>query len=444
MPNPLASRNRQKTGSVRKWGSWALVSFVPFVLLPFLSTSCADREGYPEDLDYPARTDLIVDETPKLSPNNLSAPGAFEKSIADLALVGGKILDPAANQDPWRAELNELLKEHFGTPAFPRVGASKDGLESAANALNLDPKTLELGSMAYRRHCLQCHGLAGDGRGASGIWVHPAPRDFRQGKFKFLSTSTARNLNRPSRDDLVRTFKVGVHGTSMPAFGLLAEEELQAIASYVIHLSIRGEMEFTILRTLLKPKSQIVFLFENFLPDEEVSKDQEKLSVFVPKYLKEILSQYALAEKSILQAPEYPYKDEDLPESIKRGHRLFSSQAPDALGCVSCHVDYGRSSPWQYDEWGSVSRPSNLTSGIFKGGRRPIDLYWRMKRGIPPSKMPAVTITGGDEDKKIWDLINFIENAPYPAKLPPEVREAIYGKSGRLAPAASSEKPKHQ
>lgn len=433
MPTPQPNSNRLIPGLFR-----TLVCCTPF-----LFASCADREGYPEDVVYPARTDWVVDESPKLTPNNPSPPGGFDRSIGELALVGGKILDPNTTPEPLRAELNQVLVDLFGTPALPRVGSKDSKDADLINSLKLDAKSLEKGSVSYRRNCLHCHGLAGDGRGSSGLWVHPAPRDFRQGRFKFISTSASKNLNRARREDLLRTIKMGLHGTSMPAFGVLDTEELEALTSYVVHLSLRGEMEFTVLRTMLKPKAQLTFLFENFLPDEEVSKDQEKLSVFVPKYLKEVLNQYATAEKQVLTPPEYPYQDKDLAESIKRGHRLFSSQAPDALGCVSCHIDYGRQSPWQYDEWGSVNRPSNLTSGIYKGGRRPIDLFWRLKRGIPPSKMPAVTLTGGDEDKKIWDLINFIEHVPYPAKLPEEVREAVYGKSGRLASAPATSSASH-
>ncbi len=395
--------------------------------------SCADKEGYPDDLPYPQRVDLIVEEAPKLSPNNPSPPGGLEKSIANLGLVGGKILDPVKLPEATQTEITKLLAEQFGTPAQPRVGDGKTNLPELGKKLKLDSQTLAQGSVAYRRNCLHCHGLSGDGKGSSGLWVHPPPRDFRQGRFKFISTNPAKNLNRPRREDILRTIRMGLHGTSMPAFGILPTEELEALASYVIHLGIRGEVEFTIEKTLLKPQSQVLNLFENYLPDEEVSKDQETLAFFVPKFLQEIVRQYHTAESQVLVPPEYPFKDSELSDSIRRGFRLFSSQAPDALGCVSCHIDYGRQSPWQYDEWGSLNRPSNLTAGIYKGGRRPLDLFWRIKRGIPPSKMPAATLTGEDEGKKTWDLVNFIEALPFPATLPEEVRNAVYGSTGRIA-----------
>src|SRR5262249_25285115 len=106
----------------------------------------------------------------------------------------------------------------------------------------------------YRRHCLHCHGLAGDGRGPTGPWVSPHPRDYRQGLFKFMSTATAVTNRKPRRSDLLRVLHNGVDGTSMPAFGLLPEHELSYLARYVTHLSIRGEVEFDTLATLLDEK----------------------------------------------------------------------------------------------------------------------------------------------------------------------------------------------
>jgi hypothetical protein len=76
-----------------------------FALALLGTCSCADREGYPDDLSYPARTDLIVEESPKLTPNNPPPPGGLEKSIAKLSEVGGKILDPAKFPEPTKTEL---------------------------------------------------------------------------------------------------------------------------------------------------------------------------------------------------------------------------------------------------------------------------------------------------------------------------------------------------
>ena len=41
------------------------------------------------------------------------------------------------------------------------------------------------------------------------------------------------------------------------------------------------------------------------------------------------------------------------------------------------------------DVWDNPLRPANLIEGTYKGGRRPLDLYWRIAKGINGAKMPA-------------------------------------------------------
>src|SRR5205085_2022380 len=113
--------------------------------------------------------------------------------------------------------------------------------KALAGDLKLDRKTLEKGSAIFRKQCLHCHGLPGDGRGPTGPWVNPHPRDFRQGFFKFASTDPA--IGKPRREDIRRTLLNGIDGTSMPSFHLLPADDLENLISYVIHLSIRGEAE---------------------------------------------------------------------------------------------------------------------------------------------------------------------------------------------------------
>ena len=44
-------------------------------------------------------------------------------------------------------------------------------------------------------------------------------------------------------------------------------------------------------------------------------------------------------------------------------------------GCLSCHTGFGRESTFKYDDWGTIVKPANLTNNMYRGGRRPIDLY---------------------------------------------------------------------
>src|SRR5207253_9865578 len=105
------------------------------------------------------------------------------------------------------------------------------------------------------------HGLAGDGRGPAGAWLNPHPRDYRSGEFKFASAVPKKGSRKPRREDLLRTLRVGIDGTSMPSFALLEEKSaagedrdlqpLEALASYVIHLSLRGQMEFSLMQRVI-------------------------------------------------------------------------------------------------------------------------------------------------------------------------------------------------
>ncbi len=401
------------------------------VVCIFLISGCStNNDNYPDDVVYPFRADLIVDEVPKLTRDRLPGPGQLDKAIAQIKELGGKTLNPRDLPENLRTELDTELQLTFGSPYKPTVGIpAHTEIISLAKALKLDDETLAAGSKLYRRNCLHCHGLAGDGRGPTGPWVSPHPRDFRQGKFKFISSNAGGNKIKPRREDILRSLKAGVEGTSMPAFGLLGEQALEQLTSYVLHLSLRGEVEFETTRTLLKKKNVVSELFE-LLPDEEPAK--ETVQEFVKLYLKDLLKAYQKADAKGIDPAVYPnFTDAELLESVKRGFHLFSSSASDAFGCVSCHQDYGRQPLYQYDDWGTLVRPSNLTLSIYRGGRRPMDIYWRIKRGIPPSKMPAVTVPANEESQKIWDLVNFIEALPFPGLLPDEVRSKVYGQATR-------------
>ena len=43
----------------------------------------------------------------------------------------------------------------------------------------------------YLEHCVQCHGISGDGRGPTAAFLNPYPRDFRLGKFQIQIDSIA-------------------------------------------------------------------------------------------------------------------------------------------------------------------------------------------------------------------------------------------------------------
>jgi len=383
------------------------------VLFGIVLLSGCNPDPYPEDLTYPLRTDLlVVQDYPESGIPAAEPLGNVESMIVRIQeKEKDKVLDPATLDSKQLDQLQEELDRLFGTPAEPTVKSKNPTL---IKTLALDDKTLAAGSVLYRRHCVHCHGLTGDGRGPTAGWVHPHPRDYRRGLFKF--TSVSKGGGRARREDLLRTLREGIEGTSMPTFRLLPEEQLEQLVSYVVHLSIRGEVEFEVMKGLQKPRGS-------------VSKQVE--AALIP-----VARAWVSAQQDDSRIVPHPYPYEGDPanppkDSILRGYQLFVGDA----ACIGCHTDYGRNNSFRYDAWGTLVRPANLTAGVYRGGRRPIDIYYRIHSGIAPSNMAATADSIANDPRKMWDLVNFVKALPYPAMLPDNekeelnVRKKVYGLS---------------
>ena len=275
-----------------------------------------------------------------------------------------------------RTKIAETLEKHFGTPETPRLEGSS----------LVSQERLESGSELYRIHCLHCHGVTGDGAGPTAPFLYPRPRDYRLGVFKFTSTDYG---VAPTEDDLRRTLDEGIPGTSMPSFKLLTEEELEALLDYVILLSMRGQVE----RLLVEEA--------DFGPLEDD---------LIGEQIEFVAAQWESASEKVLQPREaMPAYNEEL---ALKGRALFLSTT--GAGCVGCHGQDFRGRGQQEmkpDDWGYTIRPADLTLGIYRGGRRPIDLYWRIATGISGTPMPGSRSTRSDEE--IWQLVHFVRALPY-------------------------------
>ena len=445
-------------------------------LVAFLVAGCSSFDSlrsirYPTSLRYPLRQDLLVEKL-QGEIRTLPPPGDLDEHIRHAIDKDkeAKALDPGKLGKEDARELRIALREVFGTPRSPRI-APRDSEEKSEARESYEawrgkwmrdlgfkrpdelsrvispedeeadekegetgPPTsiLGRGSILYRRHCLHCHGLSGDGRGPTGPWVHPHPRDYRRGVFKFISTGVLtssggeRGDRKPRRDDIKRVLRQGIDGTSMPSFALLEEHELNYLTSYVIHLSLRGEVEYDTMSKLLADPEK------NNL-DRLRSTDEPSIAQHVYSTAARLLISWAdsNSDKPIEATPyTEPTDDKQRHASIRQGQKLFIT-----AGCVGCHTDYGRQVPFRYDLWGTLVRPANLTVSTYRGGRRPIDLYWRIKGGIPPSNMPRPKLS----DEEYWHLVNFVRALPYPKMLPPEIRKTIYNVSTPVAKPRGSQ-----
>jgi mono/diheme cytochrome c family protein len=341
--------------------------------------------------------------------------------------------------------------------------AVKDGetpVELAGNQIMLDfGSTMRSGRHLYMRHCMHCHGVTGDGNGPTAKYLSPLPRDYRQGVFKFISTPAA-TVKHPSREDLTRILRNGIPGTYMPSFSQLKDEEVQHIIEYVRWLSMRGLYEGRMNVLLAEYTNKAVAdeiqrrvdTYQQDLEAGNVSKDKpavtqssvkadidKNLAAFLTDELPEAIDEEAnlfteswrAAElKSNVIYPTVP-KPPSSQESIARGRHLFLSK------CAVCHgvtgegngentrgyqkdpvtnVEYPQ--PGLFDVWGHPIKPRDLNTGIYRGGRRPLDIYRRIHQGIPGAGMQS--FAAAFKDEQIWDIVDYVMSIPIQGPIPPQ------------------------
>ncbi len=379
-----------------------LATSAALAALAFVLSWCGcGKKDFPTDLAFAPRTDRLVLALPAAAPTRPGEIGKLDAELAALDAAGGRTVDPAALPAAARAALDGYLKEAFGTPAAPRVPDDR---------LGLTPDRLAEGGRLYRRHCLQCHGLVGDGRGPTGPWIDPHPRDLRRGAYKFVTTGDGM---KPRRADLLRTLRTGLTGTAMPAFGLIADDEREGLAAFAVFLSVRGQVEYQTLAALA---------------DEARGEAGTEGDVpgFARRRLAAILDDWDRAEKAPqIVVPPFPddagKQSSDYLASVARGHELFVTET--GAGCAKCHENYGRASQLKYDVWGQAVRPPDLTQLKAKGGDRAEDLAARVRFGIAPSGMPAHPVL---TEAQLLDVVRFVRALPYPRELPPDVRAKVY------------------
>ncbi len=270
--------------------------------------------------------------------------------------------------------IQQALVEHCARPAHPKMLWRPE----------FDGRRLEYGFQVYQKRCTQCHGSTGDGNGPVAASLYPRPRDYRKGIFKFGSTPFG---SKPIREDLIRTVQRGVSGTSMPAFHLLPAADIDAVVDYVLALTHRGELE-----------SQLTV---------EVSSADEYDADILKDTIGLIRDRWIQADQEVYQplTPQPVFTA----EHVTAGRAAFLSK-----GCAQCHGADGRGQTPEnlkgdrQDAWGYSTRAADLTSGMLRGGARPIDVYRRIYGGINGTPMPAFNTNLKDEPNTIWNLVAYV------------------------------------
>jgi mono/diheme cytochrome c family protein len=330
--------------------------------------------------------------------------------------------EPAGIDAVRAGAVSDALAELFGTPDEPklppRTGLRIERLRAAAGAVAADADGKQGG--LFRRHCVACHGISGDGAGPSAAVLVPYPRDFRDGLFKYTSTADGAH---PARADLERTLRRGIPGTAMPSFPALPDEEIDALIEYVEYMAVRGQTESYLVAQVLDE-------------DEPLPLDLDAVRA---EGVQPASEAWRAAEARVVTPPPPRAPPHDTPQqwaaSIARGRELFTRRDS---RCAQCHGPEGRGDGPQagqlYDEWnkrklGATAeetqrlagrfrlplqplRPRNFTEGIFRGGDRPIDLYWRIAVGIKGTPMPAFGPSSGSRGvlapEEIWHVADYL------------------------------------
>ena len=205
------------------------------------------------------------------------------------------------------------------------------------------------GAPLYRRFCVGCHGVVGDGEGENAQWIDPKPRNFTLGVFKCRSTPSG---TLPTDEDLFNTIGRGIVNSNMPHWAPLTPQDRADLIAYVKHFS--------------------------------------------PRWAKE-------KSGAPIQIPAEPAVTAD---RIKAGQEVFRK-----VECWKCHGVEGRangpSADTLTDDQGRPIKPFNFhDSTRFKCGETDQDLYRIFMTGLDGTPMPSFMDNLKPDDA--WDLVMYL------------------------------------
>lgn len=205
------------------------------------------------------------------------------------------------------------------------------------------------GAPIYKRFCIGCHGVLGDGEGENAQWIDPKPRNFTLAIFRCRSTPTG---TLPLDSDLYDTVGRGMLNSNMPPWRPLTDSDRVNLVAYVKHFSPRWQTE--------KPGTPIVI----------------------------------------------PTEPQPTADRIKQGRVLFQK-----LECWKCHGVTGRangpSADTLTDDQNRPIKPFNFhDSQRFKCGASDADMYKDFMTGLDGSPMPS--FSDNVKPDEAWDLVFYL------------------------------------
>jgi mono/diheme cytochrome c family protein len=203
----------------------------------------------------------------------------------------------------------------------------------------------------------------------------------------------------------------------------------------------------------MDPKDPMFTLGTN---PSEAERKAEQLAI-LKSFAAEVVQKWVDAEtQAVAISPPDPARDKQ--QSIAHGKMLFYGAV---ANCVKCHGDsaLGDGQTTDYDDWtkelepaneealdaflaaGALPprniRPRNLRLGVYRGGHRPIDIFWRIRNGIDGTPMPAASMKADDAGPEIkglttadlWSLVDYVRSLPHESLSKPAMPEQTLSKS---------------
>ena len=229
-------------------------------------------------------------------------------------------------------------------PPSPEIPASLPDLASFTR-----------GQQVYKQQCVPCHGAKGDGAGFLSDGLDVKPRDFRQGIYKFSSTSTG---ELPTIEDIARSTRLGVPDTTMPAWGqFLTPEQITDVSHYITIFS----------------------------------------KLFVSEYWRDG------KKPTPIEVPAVP---SNLASLVAQGQEVYK-----LAQCAKCHGDDGRGEVQlaedMKDNWGQPMNPRDLTyKWVFANGYQPENVFQTCSGGLKGTPMPSFDESLTVEQR--WALVSYV------------------------------------
>jgi cytochrome c oxidase cbb3-type subunit 2 len=210
------------------------------------------------------------------------------------------------------------------------------------------------GKAIFEDKCAGCHGKYGNGRLTSDVgastnfnsayhFLNPQPRDFTTAAFKSRTTPSGAL---PTDEDIFRTISRGVRrGQIMPAWGNAADGHI--------------------------------------LPEQDRWDLVDYVKTFSPRFKTE-----PVPDPIPIPAPPYASVKQAPASLIQEGRMVYRT-----LQCWSCHGNTGKgdgpSANELVDDWETPIRPFDFSSGAFKFGDSPADVYRTFNTGLNGTPMPS-------------------------------------------------------